>query len=81
MRQFKWPRPRKGQGSRGITIIELVVSLSVMIIIILAGTELLQTTVKIEKDVIESMGSTSTEIIVTNRLYQDFKYSGMSYNF
>ena len=79
MRPLLSDRPFDGQ--HGITLIELVVAMAVMIIIILAGTELLRSTVKFERDILESMDAASTEDLLNRRLFADLKYAGLSLNF
>ena len=72
-------RPRHGQA--GLTLIEVLISMSIMTIIILAGTQLLQTSVKLERDMLESMDAASTEVLLSNRLFADLKYAAPSLNF
>ena len=74
-------RPRPSCAARGFTLLELVIAMGLMATVLLAGTHIVHESVKFERHMAESMDSAAVEVLVTDRLYQDLKYAGPSFNF
>ena len=74
----KYPKSLKVAG---VTLLEMIIAVAIMSVILLAGSQMIQQSVKMQRHMLESMDAASTEVMLSDRLYQDMKFAAPSFNF